>query len=412
MAGNVLDVKRCMEIIANLFPLTHDAGIKTVLSKYNLTVNDEINFKNLKKLGVDILKTTAQFLNQDKPVILLKDTLIQWIINRIKNLLPDTCTMCNQQYAIDIADKPPMTCYNCGQGIHETCFSAKLGLMDKLPDIPGLHWLCNYCDKSTTKNQINKQAPFETPVGAINITTDLVDTTTTETPSVTRTENPQQTDTEAETSHETAQENNKKDDRPICIHYRRNRCKHGISGRDCTFRHPKRCKRYISYGNDARLGCQKGAKCENFHPQLCRNSLADKQCFDENCKFPHCKGTKRIKPRQDNNLNRIQGNKKPYTLTNQQEFPNLSDTTPPAAPIITQPSSNTENHFLGVLTQIQQQLRVMESTQQQHALQLQEMLRVNKTQYQPIGQSYQMAPNTTMTYQPPTGYQTTVQQQC
>ena len=82
---------------------------------------------------------------------------------------------------------------------------------------------------------------------------------------------------------------------PLCSHYKRGRCRHGISGKklvygkECSFLHPRKCIKYCRYGNDKHKGCRGG--CNFFHPILCRNSVWHKKCYEENCTFQHLSGT-------------------------------------------------------------------------------------------------------------------------
>ena len=82
---------------------------------------------------------------------------------------------------------------------------------------------------------------------------------------------------------------------PLCSHYKRGRCRHGISGKklvygsECKFLHPKKCVKYCRYGNDAYQGCQ--GSCGLFHPMLCWNSVWYKRCDKQECTFQHLFGT-------------------------------------------------------------------------------------------------------------------------
>lgn len=78
---------------------------------------------------------------------------------------------------------------------------------------------------------------------------------------------------------------------PICIHYRRGKCRYGISGKGCSFSHPRKCAKYCRYGYDKYRGCH--GKCNLFHPIICRNSINYKKCYSEQCTFVHLMGTER-----------------------------------------------------------------------------------------------------------------------
>lgn len=85
------------------------------------------------------------------------------------------------------------------------------------------------------------------------------------------------------------------DMRPVCRHYRRGICKHGLLGRECIYRHPKPCRRLLNHGVKGDNGCKLGGKCTMFHPVMCRNSIRKHVCFVETCQYLHVKGTRRTK---------------------------------------------------------------------------------------------------------------------
>ena len=72
------------------------------------------------------------------------------------------------------------------------------------------------------------------------------------------------------------------------------KCKHGIKGAQCKFKHPSLCKKLLTYGNSEK-GCNKGESCTEFHPKMCFNSLKNRECYFDNCRFYHVKGTRRLK---------------------------------------------------------------------------------------------------------------------
>lgn len=265
---------------------------------------------------------------------------------------------------------------------------------DKIIDMPGLHWFCSFCDPTAAikleqvKNaaevhRINNEQPNTSGIDAAketNLYVNLPPETISTADSPTNTQQVDQNISNKENS-------NPEDTRPICLHYRRNGCRHGLAGNACAYRHPKQCKRYTGHGTDKKMGCQKGTKCELFHPMLCRNSLTKRECYNEGCRFIHCKGTKRN--RSPNNLNSQQPTyvQPTYNLANKHEFPTIVPATATTSIPPPQQQSRNEISFLGVLNQIQQQLKIMESTQQQQALQIQEMIQSNKAiqmQAQPV----------------------------
>ena len=59
--------------------------------------------------------------------------------------------------------------------------------------------------------------------------------------------------------------------RPLCPHYKRGICRHGISGRSnggCSKAHPKACPKLLQFGIRGPRGCT-GVNCNRFHPRMC-----------------------------------------------------------------------------------------------------------------------------------------------
>ena len=78
----------------------------------------------------------------------------------------------------------------------------------------------------------------------------------------------------------------------ICNFYKRGKCKHGLKGRNCKYKHPKACQKLMKYGNKGPNGCKMGIRCSNFHPRMCSSSIKQGKCFNPSCSFAHIKGTK------------------------------------------------------------------------------------------------------------------------
>ena len=60
-----------------------------------------------------------------------------------------------------------------------------------------------------------------------------------------------------------------------CAHFRRNRCRHGLSGKfpvgnkkECETIHPQLCWQFLRHGQ-GEDGCQYGMACDKLHPQIC-----------------------------------------------------------------------------------------------------------------------------------------------
>ena len=67
-------------------------------------------------------------------------------------------------------------------------------------------------------------------------------------------------------------EDDNKDKNPICKHYIRGTCRHGLTGKTakygilkCRFKHPETCMKWLNYGSNTSFpkGCQEGKTVEN-----------------------------------------------------------------------------------------------------------------------------------------------------
>ena len=79
----------------------------------------------------------------------------------------------------------------------------------------------------------------------------------------------------------------------ICELYKRRSCPHGksgttlVNGKQCKQEHPKRCFKFCDFGARLKKGCNKGKRCQYWHPRLCKHSMKNKECEDEQCTFQH-----------------------------------------------------------------------------------------------------------------------------
>ena len=78
----------------------------------------------------------------------------------------------------------------------------------------------------------------------------------------------------------------------LCKYYVSRKCKHGVKGVGCSYDHPKKCLKFVSYGDKSSRGCKKGKKCSLYHPPLCYNAMNEGYCNRESCKYHHVKGTR------------------------------------------------------------------------------------------------------------------------
>ena len=78
----------------------------------------------------------------------------------------------------------------------------------------------------------------------------------------------------------------------VCKYYKFGNCKYGVSGKDCSYEHLRKCYGYLKAGSK---GCQKGGKCTYFHPPICREAESGRSCSRENCRYFHPKGMKTLR---------------------------------------------------------------------------------------------------------------------
>ena len=113
------------------------------------------------------------------------------------------------------------------------------------------------------------------------------------------------------------------DNRNICQHYKRGKCRHGASGKylvdgtECPFSHPRKCLTYCRYGKDSIKGCV--GPCELMHPFLCKNSINYKECMAPNCTFAYLMDTKRPNTTSQGNY-RVNTHQQQTQHKNQQDY--------------------------------------------------------------------------------------------
>ncbi len=114
MAGSSVDdltiATQDEQILIELISSTDDPNIKGVLTIYDPKSDTTKNCKNVfKDSKVEHLKKTAHHLKNGNQVdIKLKDPLVSWVVNRINQLMTDTCATCKTTYAVKHND----TTYN------------------------------------------------------------------------------------------------------------------------------------------------------------------------------------------------------------------------------------------------------------------------------------------------------------
>ena len=315
------------EIIAALCSEAPTTAVRDCLRKYEPAKTAYQIEASLKKENKAVLVESLVYLGVPDAAEFKATALPHEMVCRIQNLFPDVCNICDQKYCVKLNEKPMLSCANCGQGCHNQCILQLLGTSEEeLSEVNqfgaslvnpnasiGLFYLCAPCSKelipnkenlktkASTRRNTNNTGPVDIQDSESSQQTAVVSETSTEAapPTTEEDENPSHDNSpETTNQNQSQQAPDPPSTRPICMHFKQGRCKHGISGRKegtgvCNFRHPKICQRYRANGTNSRKGCNKGERCQFFHPQICHRSLKDRICLREDCKFLHIKGTRR-----------------------------------------------------------------------------------------------------------------------
>ena len=256
--------------------------VARVIRLYNYDNDGPAIYKEMMKSSKKDLQAAAEYLLLI-PTDEVKTKLVTSIIQRIDSLLLEHCEKCELFYNVHRLDNPSVSCQNCGQGAHEPCYK---DLSVIIATHPGIIYLCSRCENSSSKRTALSPTQSEElsqppPRG-------------TQSPIAPR-----------PLPHPGSPDEEGDDDLPVCQLYRRGSCPHGITGlrkvngRTCNLGHPKRCQKYCQYADDPEEGCTNGRDCDFFHPILCKFGLKYKLCTNRSCKFTHIKGTRRYRPRAD-----------------------------------------------------------------------------------------------------------------
>ena len=334
--------KSVEDILAALSVGAPDVHIRDCIRLYRMDATTTQHRKAFMKCDKATLVDTMNYLKVTGQSEYNKDFVVNNLIVRIQNLLPDTCKICNLEYCTDLDETAVLSCSLCGQAAHNQCLAQKLGLdcellQDLGPEeaqsrinplgIPGIHYLCGACEESVIpsteagklrrrKNTMTPDSQVDNAVHEPQNDTDEVSQsqTTTDNSQPPLTENgpncPHQPPTSDGTTSIPSQNNlmpspgtgsppSSQVPQPrsrnlgICSYFRKGTCRYGISGRGCPKQHPKACRKLILHGNRGPRGCSKGNNCDSFHPKMCHQSLVAGECLTLNCKLRHVAGTKR-----------------------------------------------------------------------------------------------------------------------
>lgn len=289
-ADGTLKKETVDSIIAEICASTQSVDIKNCVQCYEYgksikQIKAELNrFKKAQlQATYDHLKWPHEFMPNTK------DLLVNDIVCRIQNYLPETCEHCNQSYCTKMGDVHLLACSVCGQEAHLPCLLSRLGLesADRLSAQEvanminpmgwnNLQYICGPCGVVTIPSFSDNKT---TPSQALD---------------------DEHSDAESVHNEQTINERNDvPNETTLCKFYHQGICKHGKKGTGCKYSHPTMCSKLLKHGIKPGVGCNLD-KCQNnlHHPVMCKSSLHRGFCYKKVCKKYHVKGTKRVPDRK------------------------------------------------------------------------------------------------------------------
>ena len=354
---HTLNDENVNNVIAELVLDTRSEDVKTALRIYKFKKSVKQLEREYSGLNSKQLEATLSYLNVPNEEEYLKGELVTKLICRIQNLLPEKCSLCSEVYCVKKHDKPFLPCSKCGQEAHRECIQSVLGMTDEEDEydeldqkglmsklnpfnLSGFHYLCKSCEESTIpskksarKRKKKKSVAFSTQETTQDDNSSIL-TSLSQSWNDTALEDKEEEDEDDEgddTKDDEKTNNGTEVQVKTCRFYQTGTCKHGISGKECQFDHPKMCEKLLKYGTKQPQGCNLGKRCSKFHPKMCPTSISKLECFDNKCKLRHVKGTKRKREKEKEQRNKKDGHSQ-------------------------KPQNPSENDFLGALRQLKIEL--------------------------------------------------------
>lgn len=372
----------------------------------------EVN-KNLTSASSQALARTYAHLtnlkeDEEDVTKFLKEGLVEMIFYRLKQLMPAGCKKCNKVHVNGREEVPQVTCRMCGIGACKDCYPVEEA-MGKWS------FLCGECDKSVSKmmgedalkpglfsaaykkkksGKERATPTVENEDGEIeeendeekeengekeNVEVEIVEDDFQEVKNTQRGFKAKKTVTKPEKDKK---ENDGEKKEPICHHFKKARCHHGMSGKQsyngiakCPFRHPMICQKLLRNGDRGRGGCRgKEAGCNEFHQvKMCYSSMNSKKCSNgKDCSNGyHVKGTVMTK------ANPVMKEKEDYpALPTNASGPKVPQPTKGQEKQLVTEASNDSNlsSFLGQLLLQQQEMMQQQQQARQEQLQMQQQM--------------------------------------
>ena len=310
---DMLDGKELIKLATEAASIKLDVVAETL---YKIKARDS-RTQNVKNLGNkakqnELALTYAFLMNtEEKDEEVTKFNMIglqNMIMNRVKQLMPVGCPKCNQVYVNERQGAPQVTCRMCGVGACPDCFSSEERknrwtflcrscdkIVTNMMGEEALEKKCFKADKKKKKTKTTLEEAEEVIIEEDNGDDDLEEGSWDEEVGENLAENASQ---DAVPKNDSDKEEKKM---PICYHFKRGKCRHGLSGKKsvdgkekCPFRHPKICGRLLRNGDRGRGGCR-GERdgCQEYHDvKMCFSSMNTRKCPHKECKNGyHIKGT-------------------------------------------------------------------------------------------------------------------------
>ena len=299
-------------LLAELILGADDDNIKKILTGIKDPYDRVTNQQTLQTVKVDNLREVARYLgnwNEDEMEDAKKYTkegLIIIILNKIQAMMPTNCAKCHtKNYSLPSdLDRNSLKCVRCDKAMCRDC-QDELSQSVRAPGVLNLlvFHICSSCkDCITSKEQDKhiKKNHKDKLKKAKGREDDWEKDETGKDESLIEIVEKESTQRVQETPPPPIK--TKKN----CIFFTRyNNCKHGLSGKDCQFTHPKPCPKWRKAGDSAG-GCQKGRECQLHHRKICRFFQRGGKCSKprSECKFLHPQGLKVGNPNPNPNEKR------------------------------------------------------------------------------------------------------------
>ena len=115
-------VAEVYNLLAELCTETPSEVVKFCLSIYEYGKPIRQIEHELERESRAALDETAKFLKTPNYLDKTKGPLAHLIVCCFQNLLPDNCSICHEQYKINLAESPLLECAICDQAVHRMCF--------------------------------------------------------------------------------------------------------------------------------------------------------------------------------------------------------------------------------------------------------------------------------------------------